>query len=213
MKKTVLCFGDSNTYGSAPAGERYGIDIRWPRRMATLLGDDYDIIESALGGRTCLQDDPVEGGYKSGAAYLPPCLLSHNPLDLVIIMLGVNDTKERYALNAFTIAQGAGELIKLVKQYGVDEHGNTPKILLVSPILVGENLMQIDRMNAIFGEAAIGKAKGFAVEFKRIADEFGVEFIDAAKYAEPSPRDAIHMEPEGQLALAEAFAAKVREIL
>ena len=213
MKKTILCFGDSNTWGANPSGPRYGIDVRWPRRMAALLGDDYDVIEEGFNGRTCLIDDPVEGGHKSGAAYLPACLMSHNPLDLVIIMLGTNDTKQRFGLNAFTIAQGASELIKLVKQYAQRADGTVPKILLASPILVGENLMDIFPMGAIFGKNAIDIAKGLSAEYAMVAANHTTDFIDAAQHADPSPLDAIHMSADGQLALAEAFAAKVREIL
>ena len=73
----ILCFGDSNTYGYNPKGGRYGESERWTARLAARLG--ATVIEEGLGGRTCVLDDPTEGGYKSGAAYLPPCLMSHAP--------------------------------------------------------------------------------------------------------------------------------------
>ena len=207
MTKNVLCFGDSNTWGAAPDGARYGHDVRWPRRAQTILGDGYYLIEEGFCGRTCLIDDPVEGGHKSGGMYLPACLMSHTPLDLVVIMLGVNDTKSRFSLNAHTIAQSAGELVKLCKIYAPEA-----KVLLVSPILVGENLMETG-MAPIFGFEAIEKSKGFAIAYKHIADMHGAEFIDAAQYADPAIEDAIHMSKENQLALADALAAKIKEIL
>ena len=207
MAKTVLCFGDSNTWGANPEGGRYDAGVRWPRRMAQQLGDGYDVIEEGFNGRTCLMDDPVEGGYKSGGIYLPPCLMSHSPLDLVIIMLGTNDTKARFSLNAFTIAQCAGELIRLCKLYA-----EGAKILLVSPIEVGENLMQTP-LGAIFGEKSIAISKQFAAEYQNIAQFHGTEFLDAAAFANPSPLDAIHMSAKDQLALAAAIADKVRAIL
>ena len=207
MKKTVLCFGDSNTWGANPSGPRYGIDVRWPRRMAAILGDDCDVIEEGFNGRTCLMDDPVEGGHKSGAKYLPPCLMSHQPLDLVILMLGTNDTKQRFSLNAFTIAQGAGQLIELCRRYAPEA-----QVLLVSPIEVGENLMQTP-LGAIFGPESIAISKQFPTEYKALSVLHNTHFLDAAAIAKPSPIDAIHMAPEDQIALAEALAAKVRTIL
>ncbi len=213
MSKTILCFGDSNTWGSAPSGKRYGADTRWPRAMANLLGGDYDVIEEGFCGRTCLIDDPVEGGFKSGANYLPPCLMSHSPLDLVILMLGTNDTKQRFGLNAFTIAQGAGELVKIAIRYGLDVQDRPAKVLLVSPIWVGDNLMDCPGMAPIFGEQAIAVSKGLAAEYRKIALLHKVEFLDAARFAKPSRLDAIHMDAADQLALARAMADKVREIL
>ena len=117
-KKRILCFGDSNTWGYTPKGGRYDDETRWPMRMQRVLGDRYTVIEEGMNGRTCLFDDPVEGGYKSGAAYLPPCLMSHSPLDCVILMLGSNDTKQRFGMNAKTIGEAMMQLVRLARLYG-----------------------------------------------------------------------------------------------
>ena len=107
-KRRILCFGDSNTHGTNPVGPRYGEDERWPALLQAMLGEDYRVLEEGFGGRTIAFDDPVEGGYKSAMDYLPPCLMSHDPLDLVIVMLGTNDTKQRFAMSAPAIAQALG---------------------------------------------------------------------------------------------------------
>ncbi len=92
--KTVLCYGDSNTWGSDPeTGERFAPEVRWPGVMARELGDGFHVIEEGLPGRTTLREDPIEGSYKDGRAYLTPCLESHRPIDLVTIMLGTNDLR------------------------------------------------------------------------------------------------------------------------
>ena len=122
MTKTILCYGDSNTYGAAtverPDG-RYGPDERWPGVLRAALGSGWLVIEEGLGGRTTVSDDPVEGLEKNGRTYLLPCLHTHKPLDVVIIMLGTNDLKARFGKSAWEIAQGVGVLVDIVKSAGV----------------------------------------------------------------------------------------------
>jgi lysophospholipase L1-like esterase len=62
MKKRILCFGDSNTWGWIPGsdGDRFPADVRWPGVMAAELGPDFVVIEEAQNGRTTLWDDPTE---------------------------------------------------------------------------------------------------------------------------------------------------------
>lgn len=212
MKKRILSFGDSNTFGYAPDGSRFPEDVRYPGRLQALLGDGYQIIEEGFNGRTTIFDDPVEGGYKSALAYLPPCLMSHYPVDLVILMLGTNDTKERFSMNAFTISQSIEQLISCVLRYGRDEGMNPSKILLVSPIEVGENLMDTE-MGPIFGANAIQISKGFEREYARVAEKLGVHFIAASRHAKPCIEDAIHMTALEHDKLAAAFANKIKEII
>ena len=133
MKRRILCFGDSNTYGYDPRGGRYDENTRWPLRMEKLLGRDYTVIEEGFNGRTCVMDDPTEGGYKSGANYLPPCLMSHNPLDAVVIMLGSNDSKKRFGLEPMTIGEGVMQLIRLTRLYSLASDGGSAKIVIVAP--------------------------------------------------------------------------------
>ena len=123
MQKRVLCYGDSNTWGYIPTGGRYDEHTRWPMRLGELLGPGWAVIEEGFNGRTCVYDDPVEGGFKSGVQYLPPCLMSHNPLDVVAIMLGINDTKRRFGLTPMTIGQSMMQLVRACKLYGANETG------------------------------------------------------------------------------------------
>ena len=209
MKKHILCFGDSNTYGCRPSGGRYDESVRWPTRLQSLLGEEYAVIEEGFGGRTTVFDDPVEGGYKSGAAYLPPCLMSHNPLDLVILMLGANDAKMRFNMTARTIAEGNMRLIRLIRLYGMDERGAPPRVLLVAPPPIGENIMQTSYAQ-VFGENAAAVTRGLAAEYARYARLMRCDFLDAGQYAAASREDAIHMTAEGHARLAEVLCARVR---
>ena len=107
--KTILCYGDSNTWGYDPVSQdRYPPTQRWVSVLARELGPEYQVIAEGLNGRTTVWPDPVEGEHKNGKAYLLPCLESHHPLDLVVLMLGTNDLKHRFGLSAWDIARAAG---------------------------------------------------------------------------------------------------------
>ena len=129
----IVVFGDSNTWGSDPAtGARFSRAQRWPTVMQRELGPEFDVIAEGLRGRTTVHDDPIEP-FRSGADALPPCLMSHAPVDLVILALGCNDLKKRFSVSAFDIAEGAARLIFLVRAYGEGPDGGAPRILLVAP--------------------------------------------------------------------------------
>ena len=212
MKKRILCYGDSNTWGYMVTGGRFPEDVRWPMRLQMLLGDGYTVIEEGFNGRTTVFDDPVEGGHKSGLTYLPPCVMSHSPLDLIIIMLGSNDLKKRFGMTAFTIGGGVTALIKAARTYAMNAEGVPPKILIVSPPPVAENIMET-RHAPIFGEDSIAVSRELPHELRRVSKLMRCEFMDAAPYCEISTADAVHLTREGHLRLAEAMREKVLSLI
>lgn len=111
MKRHIVCFGDSNTHGyCAETGGRFGEDERWCCLLQEKLGDGFLVIEEGLSGRTTCFEDPIHESL-SGLDYIYPCLMSHEPVDLLVIMLGTNDTKERFGSSAACIALGLKRLI------------------------------------------------------------------------------------------------------
>ncbi len=117
--KTILCFGDSNTWGfdpasiTAPFPSRHPHDVRWTGVLAATLGAGYRVIEEGQNGRTTVHEDPHVIGRK-GREYLTPCLESHKPIDLVILMLGTNDLKSTFNVPPGEIANGANALAKMI---------------------------------------------------------------------------------------------------
>lgn len=206
--KTIVCYGDSNTWGWDPATEsRFPRDVRWPGVLRAALGPDYEVIEEALNGRTTVWDDPIEE-HKNGKTYLMPCLQSHKPIDLVILMLGTNDLKQRFSLSAFDIAAGAERLVRIIQtsQAGPDE--GAPQILLISPARVHATRSDWGGMF----EGAQAKSAELAAYFKRVSEEFGTAFLDAAPLIAPSPVDGLHLDAEGHRTLGEAVVQAVRAI-
>ena len=206
--KTVLCYGDSNTWGYEPAsGDRFPEDVRWPGVLARELGSAFRVIEEGLNARTTVRDDPVEE-YKNGKDYLRPCLESHKPLDLVIVALGVNDLKARFSASASDVADGAGVLVAIAQRSGAGPRGGPPAVLLVTPPPVGK-LTELAEMFA----GAEEKSRGLGRQYRRVADKHGCELLDAGDLVRSSDLDGIHLEAGEHRKLGEAVATRVKEIL
>lgn len=211
MKKRILCFGDSNTWGAVPAeGTRHPDDVRWTGILAAELGNEYQVIEEGYNGRTTVHDDPAENRL-SGIAYFEACLDSQSPLDLIILMLGTNDLKARFGVDPYTIAFGFGRYLNAVKT--VPMAGNRPEVLLAAPLLIDPSYKDVPLFLDMFGEGAVERSERFAEAYEAFAKENGVHFIDASKYGKASVRDGVHMEAEYHEKLGKAFAEKVKEIL
>ena len=209
--RRVLCFGDSNTYGANPSGPRFDETERWPMLLQAYLGDGFRVLEEGFGGRTIAFDDPVEGGHKSGMVYLPPCLMSHNPLDLVAIMLGTNDTKQRFAMSAPAIAQALARLIRLCHLYALDARGEPSRVLIIAPSPVRMEVLGT-LMAGTFDARSVEVSEQLAEEYQRIARLMRCAFLNAADFCSASTEDGVHLTAAGHRALARGVADKVLEI-
>jgi len=207
--KHILCFGDSNTHGYRPDtfDDRYDYEDRWTIRLGGLLGSGYHIIEDGLNGRTTVFNDPFKPG-KRGIDDVYNISITHKPLDLVIIMLGTNDTKQVFNATTKSIAYGLGMLIAKFQEYA-DEIGN-PKILIVSPIHIEPGIDTGGFEN--FDISAHYKSLEFASYFRHTAEKLGCAFFDAATVAHAG-EDCLHMTKESHDALARALSPVVRELL
>ncbi len=202
--RRVLIFGDSNTYGYDPAGGRYDESVRWTCRLQQLLGPDVHIIEEGLCGRTCVFDDPVMPN-RRGLDYLSPCMESHGPLDTLVIMLGTNDTKERFCCNANTIARGLGLLID--NALTTPAWKAEPDILVVAPFPIDPGYTTGLHKDSM-GRGCDEKSRQLAAEFARIAQQKGCRFADAFALPgmEVHPLDGIHLTANAHAALAQGLA-------
>ncbi|MGA7391694.1 MAG: SGNH/GDSL hydrolase family protein [Terrimicrobiaceae bacterium] len=205
--KTILCYGDSNTWGFEPVTRnRYGRTERWTGILRQELGLDYDVIEEGLNGRTTVWDDPIEG-HKNGKEQIIPILKSHQPLDLVTIMLGTNDLKRRFGLGALDIAEGAGALVEMVQKSDCGPGDGAPQVLLMAPPPVA----RLSEFAEMF-EGAREKSRQFGRHYRRVAGERNCAFFDAGEVITSSDRDGIHFEIEEHRKLGLAVAAQIREL-
>lgn len=212
MKKHILCIGDSNTHGlctdpseSADHGSRYNEEERWTCLLQKALGAEYLVIEEGLSGRTCVYDDPDMDSVNL-LPVLHALLNSHEPLDLVILMLGTNDSKVKFNTDAKKITKGMQILVEEAKS--VPCWGkNGPKILIVAPVPIEEGVIYPD-----FNEKSVETTKTLAREYAFLAVAERADFLDAGG-CELTSVDHVHLTKRGHRQLAERMEAAVREIM
>lgn len=201
--RNIVCYGDSNTWGFEPGtAARYSWNERWTGVLQRALGPDYRVNEEGLSGRTTSYPDPLSPG-RNGMEFLPVVLDTHTPIDLLIIMLGTNDTKKHLGLSAFAIAHGAAKLVEIA----------TPcvsKILLISPLPIVPTANQHITLSF---EGAIEKSEECAAHYQQFAAELGCHFLDGSTVGSGSPIDGIHLDRETHRALGERVAETVKQII
>jgi len=205
--KTVLCYGDSNTWGYDPATRtRYPPDVRWTGVLASRLGAEYRVVEEGLNGRTTRWDDPIETG-RNGLTYLRPCIESHQPLDVIVIMLGTNDLKRRFNLSASDIAQSAAQLAEMAWRFAHAPDGSHAKVLLVAPPAVS-SLTELDQMF----DGAREKSRQFSRYYRLAAGWYDLPLFDAGAVIVSSEKDGIHFDAEEHRKLGEALADEIHRL-
>ena len=213
MKKHIVCLGDSNTHGycadpadCADGGARFNENERWTCLLQKALGEEYLVLEEGLSGRTTVFSDPLHEAMPAlDVAY--PILMSHEPVDLLVIMLGTNDTKERFCVNPACIARGLERLVdkcKCIPCWG----NHKPNILLIAPPHIGDKMEQSEVMPAM-GLGCAAKSRELAKHYAVVAQNQGCAFLDAEGVAEFNEVDYMHLTRKGHAQLA----AKLSEIV
>ena len=210
MKKHIVCLGDSNTHGycadpadCADGGARFNENERWTCLLQKALGEEYLVLEEGLSGRTTVFSDPLHEAMPAlDVAY--PILMSHEPVDLLIIMLGTNDTKERFCVNPACIARGLERLVdkcKTIPCWG----DHAPNILLVAPPHIGDGMVTAPG-GAAMGTTCPAKSRELASRMEPIAKAQGCAWLDAEGIAEFNKVDFMHLTRKGHADLAAKLA-------
>ena len=209
--RTIVCFGDSNTWGCPPFAniaqtpDRIAPESRWPNVLGRNLGEPAWIVEEGLSGRTTVLDDPIEGVHKNGSRTIIPLLESHAPMDLLIMMLGTNDFKDQFMMSAYNSARGMLTLIQMVKgHYALADV--MPEILVVTPPALtqaAEPAMWSDGWK---------RCADHAYYLEQVASRTGCFHFDANRVVKAGI-DGVHLEPEMHATLGLALAREVRAIM
>jgi lysophospholipase L1-like esterase len=205
-ERVVLCYGDSNTYGSdVETDGRFPPDARWPGVLAAELGPGWRVIEEGLGGRTTVHDDPLSP-HRNGLTYLLPCLDSHAPLDVVVLFLGTNDLKPRFGLLAGDVARGVGVLVEHVLASGAGPGWGAPSVLVLGLPRLG----RFDAADEQFDGVA-AKWERLPKLLRRMSEELGVGFLDLGEVTAYGDVDARHLDRAGHAAVGRAAARVISE--
>ena len=209
-KKRIVCFGDSNTWGyNGETATRFDDDIRWTGVLSKELGTDYAVVEQGLNGRTTVFEDPLNEGL-SGLKHFLPILMSQSPIDLLIIMLGTNDTKERFSATSQNISDGVDRLINKAKVSNVWR--GEPNILIIAPIIIEEKCYS-SNMAGEMGALCVEKSRELPRLIMQCAKLNNCEFMDCNEYSKVNKVDYMHLDSESHTAFGKAVAEKVKHIL
>jgi lysophospholipase L1-like esterase len=207
---TIVCFGDSNTWGYDPAtATRLPRDVRWTGVLARSLAGTAHVVEEGLNGRTTVWDSPFAPG-RCGRDYLGPCLASHAPVDVLVVMLGTNDLKAVFRLGAPEVAAGAAALVDLALASRAGPGAGPPRVLLVAPPRLGA-ATDIAALWG-FGEARETSAR-LGPLYRTAAAALGCAFLDSDAVVAVDPADGVHLDAAGHATLGRAVTAAVRTLL
>jgi lysophospholipase L1-like esterase len=212
----ILVYGDSLTWGWTPVETvvpttRYPRGTHWTDVLVEAVGPDVEVVVDALSGRTTDADDPLDPRL-NGAAHLPTALAAHLPLDLVVILLGTNDTKVYFGREPFDIAAGALKLLGLVAASagGVGTAYPAPPALLVAPPPLGE---VTELFHAELFRGGQAKSAALAPLYAAVAKLAGADFLNLGEFLSTDGVDGIHFTPENNQAAGRAISGRVVELL
>jgi lysophospholipase L1-like esterase len=201
--KTILCYGDSLTWGySAERPGRHALDDRWPSVLKAGLGGGVHIIAEGLNGRTTAFDDHLADCDRNGARILPTLLQTHAPLDLVIFLLGSNDMKPAVHGTALAAMQGMRRLVSIVKRHAYPLDAEAPAVLVVAPPPLCETA---DQEFAAMFAGGVEQSRMLGSLYSDLADEAGCGFFDASSVAKTTPIDGVHLDAENTRAIGKAL--------
>jgi lysophospholipase L1-like esterase len=216
--KTVLCYGDSNTWGYDPVlAVRLDHNTRWPMVLRKLLNEGcppdnpaYWVVEEGQCGRTSAREDPVEGD-RNGLRHLIPILESHKPIDIVVIVLGTNDLKQRFNPSPFDTANGVKRVVMAAQNSRAGPGDAAPKVLMVCPPPTVDSPGFRAKFGDIFGDCAELSTR-LPPYFRQAAEECGAAWFDSSRVIKSSPADGIHWEKEEHRKFAGALADVLRKM-
>ena len=204
ITKNILCFGDSNTWGLNPeTGKRYDESARWTMLLNQQLGSEYKVIEAGQPNRTLVNNPPFTGEL-NGIRYLKPYLEQH-VLSIIVIALGTNDLKKRFNLAPADIATSVTQLISSIEQFY--SPADLPQIIIIGPLFINPQ-PGLSRIYLNYEQ----KLLPLNALFERIAQEYGLNYVDISKLKAHLGSDGIHLNFQGHKQLSELLSQVVLQL-
>jgi lysophospholipase L1-like esterase len=206
----ILCYGDSNTWARDPdTFERFPVEVRWPGVLQNLLDNRHDVIEEGIGGRTVDQEDVGSPG-RNGKTYLTPCIGSHLPVDIVVMMLGTNDLKSQFTSTPESITNGLSGLVDDIFNATEDKQDSKPKIILISPVHINSDLPRFTEIYShAYDQTCGAMSQELSKPIKKLCEERSLVFVDAQEHVSAGS-DGLHLSLESHGRLAEIISIKLK---
>ncbi|MBX9839067.1 MAG: hypothetical protein K2X69_12245 [Silvanigrellaceae bacterium] len=210
--KRILYYGDSNVWGFVPGSfnsetklaKRHKKNQLWTTILQNKLGDDYEVFSDGINGRTTDLDEMNPGrSFRNGFALLGCSLEIHYPINLIILWLGTNDTKKQFNRAAIEIKKGLQKIVTLIKESLSGQNACAPKILIICPPPITENL------HPEFNDDAIKKSKELSKLYYDLSIEMQCEFLDAGLSIQSSVIDGIHLDSNSCYIIGNRIAEKL----
>lgn len=197
--KTILCYGDSNTFGFNPKdNSRYDENTRWTSVLQNFLGQEYEVINEGMCNRTGFVDNP-DGFLFSGAKHFPDFISKYENIDILILWLGTNDLMLQYHVDFETAENGLKNLIELAQT-------KAKRIIIVPPVKLDENILK-GYFSDRFDETSIKKSKEIAIVYKKLTETYHCEYFDVNEFVKPSDYDGLHYDEISHKIIADNLSA------
>lgn len=203
----IVVYGDSMSWGIIPGTrDRLPPNKRWTGVLQTLLGGDYKVIEECLNGRTTQYED-VNRPARNGLKHIQMFLESHSPIDLVIVMLGVNDFQDIIGVSSNESALGLKALINEIQSLSPEPMKKPARVLVIVPPEIKEPF-------GLMAEKFSGYERGEDSELQYLSalDGLNIHTLEASKYITLSKVDGIHLDEPEHFILGQIVAKNVIEI-
>lgn len=217
-ERTIVCFGDSNTWGYVPQLEpgatrftRYDHLTRWPRLLEGLLAPAVRVAEHGLCGLVGAL--PSGGGqFEDGASraaidHVKGVVAANWPISDWVVMLGTNDLAYPSLARPEPIAEGVAAVIRA----GLASHewlgGPAPAVTLVSPIPLGPAVLTLG-----IDPEAVERSRGLSAALAAQSRAQGWGFLDAAGAGPPDTVDGVHWSAEHHRRFAVMLAHALRNV-
>ena len=193
--KTILCYGDSNTFGFNPEDySRYDKNTRWTGVLQSNLGDKYKVINEGANNRNGFVTNP-QGDLYSAQKHYPELISNSENIDIIILAIGTNDLQFLYNANSDDFEHGLENLISISKN-------KTNDIILIPPVILSDNILN-GFFKTQFDKTSILKSQTVGEIYYKLAKIHNCRIFDINKFTKPSETDGLHYSKESHKLIAD----------
>lgn len=200
--KTILCYGDSNTFGFNPRDfSRYDKKTRWTGVLQSNLGYEYKIINEGANNRTGFVEN-LEGDFYSAQKHYPELISKTQNIDIIILAIGTNDLQFLYETNSDIFEKGLEKLITISKT-------RTNNIIIIPPVKLGKNILK-GYFKIQFDQTSITKSQTIGKIYTKLAKTHNCRVFDINEFTQPSAIDGLHYSEESHKMIADKLAEFIK---